>query len=98
MAWIAFHVYNYTHPKILKAEFEENLKTAKSMLDFGIDALDPSMELFNEDVPDINFSQAVPKLPGMDTSTLKRYTREMDEGRRTMQLEVDTEKWINWIN
>ena len=28
----------------------------------------------------------------MDTSTLKHYTQEMDEGRRTMQLEVDTEK------
>ena len=50
------------------------------------------MKLFNEDVPDINFRQSVPKLPGMDTSRLKRYTREMDEGRRTMQLEVDTEK------
>ena len=48
-AWIAFHVYNYTHPKILKAEFVEILKTAKLILDFGIDAIDPSMELFNED-------------------------------------------------
>ena len=68
------------------------------MLDFGIDALDPSMEIFNEDVPDINFRQAVPTLPGMDTSMLKRYTRDMDEGCRTMQLEVDTEKCINWRN
>ena len=70
----------------------EILKTAKSILDFGIDAIDPSMELFNEDVPDINFRRAVPELPSMDTSTLKRYTREMDEGCRTMQIEVDTEK------
>ena len=70
----------------------EILKTAKSILDFGIDAIDPSMELFNEDVPDINFRRAVPKLPGMDTSTLKCYTQEMNEGRRTMQLDVDTEK------
>ena len=76
----------------------EILKTAKSILYFGIDALDTSMELFNEDVPDINFRREVPKLPGMDTSTLKCYTREMDEGRRTMQLEVDTKKWINWRN
>ena len=91
-ACIAFHVYNYIHPKILKAEFVEILKTSKSILDFGIDALDPSMELFNEDVPDINFRRAVPKLPGMDTSTLKCYTQEMNEGRRTMQLDVDTEK------
>ena len=73
-AWIAFHVYNYIHPKILKAELVEIPKTAKSMLDCGIDALDPSMELFNEYFSDINFIQAVPKLPGMDTSTLKRYT------------------------
>ena len=71
-AWIAFHVYNYTHPKILKAEFVEILKTAKLILEFGIDAIDPSMELFNEDVPDINFRRAVPKLPGMDISTSKR--------------------------
>ena len=28
-AWVAFHVYNYTHPKILMAEFVEILKTAK---------------------------------------------------------------------
>ena len=56
------------------------------MLDFGIDTIDPSMELFNKDVPDINFRQVVPKLPGMHTSTLKRYTQDMDEGRRTMQL------------
>ena len=28
-AWIAFHVYNYTYPKILKAEFVEILKTSK---------------------------------------------------------------------
>ena len=49
------------------------------------------MELSNEDVPNINLCQEVPKLPGVDTSTLKRYTQEMDEGRRTMQLEVDTE-------
>ena len=97
-AWIAFHVYNYTHPKIMKAEFVEIPKTAKSMLDFGIDALDTSMEPFNEDAPDINFNQAVPKLPGMNTLTLKRYTQEMDEGLRTMQLKVDTEKWINWRN
>ena len=62
------------------------LKTAKLILDFGIDAIDPSMELFNEVVPAINFRRAVPKLPGMDTSTLK------SEGRRTMQLKVDTEK------
>ena len=48
------------------------------MLDFGIDALDHSLGLFNEDVPDINFRRALPKLPGMDTSTLKCYTREMD--------------------
>ena len=52
---MAFHVYNYTHPKILKAKFVEILKTSKSILEFVIDALDPSMELFNEDVPDINF-------------------------------------------
>ena len=97
-AWIACHMYNYTHPKILKEEFVEILKTAKSMLDFGIDALDPTMKLFNEDVPDINFRRAVPKLPGKDTSTLKCYTRDMDKGCRTMQLEVDTEKWINWRN
>ena len=77
-AWIDFHVYNYTHPKILKAEFVEILKTAKLLLDFGIDAIDPSMELFIEDVPDINFRRAVPKLPGMDTSTLRRFTKEMD--------------------
>ena len=38
----------------------EFLKTAKSILDFGIDAIDPSMELLNEDVPDINFHLAVP--------------------------------------
>ena len=91
-------MYNYTHPKILKVEFVEILKTAKSRIDFRVDTLNSSMELFNEDVPDINFSQAVPKLPGMDTSTLKRYTRDMDEGRMTMQHEVDTEKWINWRN
>ena len=91
-AWIAFHVYNYTHPKIMKAEFVEILKTAKLIPDFGIDATDPSMELFNEDVPDINFRQSVPNFSGMDTSTLRCYTRDMDEGRRTMQLEVDTEK------
>ena len=76
----------------------EILKTAKSILDFGIEALDPSMELFNEDVPDINFRREMPKLPGMDILTLMCYTQEMDEGRRTMQLEVDTEKWINWKN
>ena len=40
-AWIAFHVYNYTHPKILKAEFVEIPKRAKLILDFGIDAIDP---------------------------------------------------------
>ena len=68
------------------------------MLDFEIDTLNPSMELFNEDVPDVNFRRAVPKLPGMDTLMLKCYTREMDEGHRTMQLKVHTEKWINWIN
>ena len=42
-AWIAFHVYNYTHPKILKSEFVEILEIVKLLLDFGIDEIDPSM-------------------------------------------------------
>ena len=87
--WLFFYLWNFGHIPTLRGEVVNMLEVAKEMM---VDEGKLSIEEGEKDIPAINLRRAVPRLPGVDTSIFDKYTGEMQEGRRCLQLEIDDDE------